>query len=210
MGLAPVVFAFHGHSGTAAQAAFSFDLQQAWPGAICVYGQGLPTKTEYIDPQGKYNGWDITPSETNKDIRFFDALYSTVMKQYGGDPRRVYAMGHSNGGYFMYTLWQMRTNQIAAFGAFEAAKGQCNPTVPKPLFVSIGSQDRIVPPFIQKRSLSALMKLDGSAPQGTSFGSNGTLFPGLQPIALWAYNGTHKFPQDAVPSLVDFFSKLSL
>ena len=149
----PVIFGFHGHMGTAFQASRSFGLQNVWPQALCVYPQGLPTATKLYDPEGKFNGWDVNPAESNKDIRFFDALYQAVFQQYGGDRRHTYAMGHSNGGYFMYTLWQMRPGAIAAFGSFEAAKGVNNPTVPKPLFVSIGSRDALVAPFLQRRSL---------------------------------------------------------
>lgn len=206
----PVIFCFHGHGGSALQASRSFDIQDAWPKAICVYPQGLPTKSPYIDPAGKFNGWDVVPSKVNKDVLFFDSLYEAVFKQVGGDPRRVYAMGHSNGGYFMYTLWEMRPQKIAAFGSFEAAKGRCDLTVPRPLFVSIGSEDKIVPPLLQRRSLRAVMVLDGSSSDGASFGSCGTYYPGTQPVALWAYPGGHAFPKDSVPSLVDFLQRFAL
>lgn len=203
----PVIFGFHGHGGNSYQASKSFGLQTAWPEAICVYPQGLPTKGGIYDPQGKYNGWAGEPSETNKDIRFFDSLHNAVLTQWGGDRRRVFAMGHSNGGFFMYTLWQMRPDRFAALGSFEAAKGRLNPTVPKPFFVSIGSKDQLVPPMLMRRSLKAIMRLEGSSQQGTPFGSYGTLYPGIQPVALWAYDGNHTFPKDAVPYMVDFFRK---
>ena len=37
----PLVFVFHGHGGSARQAARSFHIEQEWPEAISVYMQGL-------------------------------------------------------------------------------------------------------------------------------------------------------------------------
>ena len=39
----PVLFAFHGHGGTAKNAAFHYNYQKLWPEALVVYMQGLPT-----------------------------------------------------------------------------------------------------------------------------------------------------------------------
>src|SRR5436309_2707271 len=52
----PVVFAFHGHGGTAKAAANLFKYEKLWPEAIVVYLQGLPIPSK-TDPTGKKNGW---------------------------------------------------------------------------------------------------------------------------------------------------------
>src|SRR4051812_38371191 len=54
---APLVFAFHGHGGSDRQAARSFHLHDAWPDALVVYPQGLPTVGQLTDGSGKEAGW---------------------------------------------------------------------------------------------------------------------------------------------------------
>jgi len=204
----PVVFAFHGHGGNPRQASRSFDIQGAWPDAAVVYPQGLPTRSAIIDPQGRFPGWDVGAEDSNKDIRFFDALYAKAMKLVAGNPKRVYAMGHSNGGYFMYTLWAMRPNLFAAFGSAEAGGAGRFNLSPKPIFITIGSQDKIVPPALQKRSLDFVQRVDQSASNGIPYGEKGTLYKGTAPVVVWNYPGTHAFPRDCVPSMIKFFQGL--
>ena len=54
---APVVFVWHGHGGTAQNAARSFAMYQHMPEAISVYLQGLNTPGQLTDPEGKKPGW---------------------------------------------------------------------------------------------------------------------------------------------------------
>src|SRR5687767_7093788 len=49
---APVVFAFHGHGGTAGHASRTMAFQKLWPEAIIVYPQGLKTPGVITDPAG--------------------------------------------------------------------------------------------------------------------------------------------------------------
>ena len=114
---APLVFCWHGHGGGSRQAALSFQMHRNWPGAISVYPQGLPTSTKN-DPDGARNGWQITSNGPlgGRDLKFFDALFARLQKDYRVDLDRVYCMGHSNGGRFTYVLWQARGDVFAAFG----------------------------------------------------------------------------------------------
>ena len=41
-GPAPLVFAFHGHGGSAKKTSETFAIQKHWPAAVVVYMQGLP------------------------------------------------------------------------------------------------------------------------------------------------------------------------
>jgi polyhydroxybutyrate depolymerase len=166
---------------------------------------GLPTRAPLYDKQGNYNGWDVTWDNTNPDVKFFDALYPEVMKKYHGDSDRVFAMGHSNGGFFVYILWALRPTLFAGIGSFEAVCTKPRTLTPKPFFVSVGDEDQMVPPRAQMFSLKGVERVNGSQAAGTAFGEKGLLFPGTQPLVLWGYHGTHAFPKDAVPSLVKFF-----
>jgi polyhydroxybutyrate depolymerase len=107
--LAPVVFVFHGHGGTARQAARSFDLHTHWPEAIVVYPQGLPTPGRLTDPEGKRNGWQHAAGEQeDRDLKFFDAMLASLKSEHNIDESRIYCTGHSNGGGFTYLLWAAR------------------------------------------------------------------------------------------------------
>ena len=73
----PIVFAFHGHGGNSQSAARGFAFHTHWPEAICVYPQGLPTKTA-VDPQGKLPGWQkLAGDDADRDLHFFDAMLKT-------------------------------------------------------------------------------------------------------------------------------------
>jgi len=204
----PVVFAWHGHMGNPRQASRSFEIQKEWPNALVVYPEGLPTPSPLVDPQGKFPGWAMEAEESNRDIRFFDGLYRDVMHRFVPDAKRVFAMGHSNGGGFIYTLWAMRGDLFAGFGSAEAAGARRFKLRPKPIFVTIGSRDQIVRPAMQHLSFNEVLKVNQSAGKGSPFGAKGTLYKGKASSVLWSYDGTHAFPRDSVPSMVAFFKSL--
>ena len=98
---APLVFCFHGHGGNTRNAARSFRLHEVWPEAIVVYLQGLNTPGQLTDPEGKKPGWQKSAGDQgDRDLKFFDAVLKSIRQDYRVDDRRVYSMGHSNGGGF--------------------------------------------------------------------------------------------------------------
>ena len=113
---APVVFAFHGHGGTMERASKMFGYHTEWPEAIVVYMQGLNTPGQLTDPEGKKPGWQKTVGDQNdRDLKFFDAVLTSLKKDYKVDAKRIYSTGHSNGGGFTYLLWAARGEHFAAF-----------------------------------------------------------------------------------------------
>ncbi len=190
--------------GSGVQASRSFEIQKAWPDAICVYPTGVPTRSHY-DSSGRFNGWSTEVKGANRDIEFFDALYARILQDFGGDPNRVFVMGHSNGAGFAYTLWATRANRLAGIGCFEGALPARATLSPKPFFISIGDQDALVPPSLQHRCLNKVFQVNGSSAKSSPFGEKGELFAGKEPVVLWPYHGGHRFPAEAVPSLGRFF-----
>src|SRR4051812_42165933 len=94
---APLVFAFHGHGGSAEQASRSFHLHEVWPDALVVYPQGLPTAGQLTDRSGKEAGWQgYAGSQGDRDLKFFDVMLAALKQRYPVDPARIYATGHSN------------------------------------------------------------------------------------------------------------------
>jgi polyhydroxybutyrate depolymerase len=203
----PVVFMFHGHGGSAQRCMQRFQMEKQWPEALVVYCDGLATTTAGGDGQG----WQVEAQESNRDIKFFDALLPKVLTQYHGDPKKVFAWGFSNGGMFMYTLWTLRADKFAGF----CASGSCFATDdihldnPKPVFITISANDPIVPPNLQEDAFESILKTDRSEKSGTSYGDAGTYFKGAAPVVVWRYKGGHEFPFESFPKLIEFFKSMN-
>src|SRR4051794_8884335 len=88
----PLMFVFHGHGGTAKNAATRMAFHKHWPEAVTVYPQGLPTPGKLTDPEGKKNGWQHGPGDQkDRDLKFFDTMLASMKKDHAIDEKRVYA-----------------------------------------------------------------------------------------------------------------------
>src|SRR5262245_33255257 len=84
-----LIFAFHGHGGTARHAMRTFALHDHWPEAIVVYPQGIPGVKGITDSDGSKSGWQKNPKELeDRDIKFFDALLKEVRAKHQIDEKR--------------------------------------------------------------------------------------------------------------------------
>jgi polyhydroxybutyrate depolymerase len=211
----PVVFAFHGHGGNMQRVARAWDYQKLWPQAIVVYMQGLKTPGEITDPEGNRTGWQKTIGDQNdRDLKFFDAVLSSLEKEYRVDKNRIYSTGHSNGGSFTYLLWQARPNVFAAFAPSSAVKRSLvenNPGyVPKPAFIIAGQQDPLVKFDWQEKMINALRKLNQCGPgKPWSVDKRLTEYPSSAnaPIVTYIHSGGHVVPEDAPALIVKFFKE---
>lgn len=92
-GPVPLVFAFHGHGGSARNVARSFRVQTHWPQALVVYMQGLPTPGRLTDPNGERAGWQSAPGDQgDRDLKFFDQVLERLKKNYPVDPQRIHRL----------------------------------------------------------------------------------------------------------------------
>lgn len=204
---APIVFAFHGHGGTARQASRSFPIHEHWPEAIVIYPQGLPTPGQLTDREGRHSGWQSAAgTQGDRDLALFDAILADAVARFGGNARRVYATGHSNGGGFTYLLWAERGAQLAAVAPSAAvlAKGT-EKLQPKPVLHLASPADALVKFAWQERMMDRVLALNGCArrdPAATGYreysSSRGA------PVAVFLHDGGHKFPTDATGLIVEF------
>jgi polyhydroxybutyrate depolymerase len=205
---APVVFAFHGHGGSMAQASRSFPIHQHWSEAIVVYPQGLPTRGRLADPEGKWPGWQgMAGSESDRDLKFFDAMLVSVRAEFHVDDKRIYATGHSNGGLFTYLLWAERGDVFAAFAPSAAILSRgFQKFQPKPV-LHIGSpQDPLVKFAWQERMIDFVLRLDGCGPrqpEATGY-TTYTSATGAD-VATYLHGGGHRYPAAAPELIVKFF-----
>jgi len=205
---APVVFAFHGHGGNARNASMSFRMHTLWPEAIVVYMEGLPTRGALTDPDGKLNGWQNREGvENDRDLKFFDAVLTSLKADYKVDDRRIYAMGHSNGGGFTYLLWKARPDVFAAFAPSGAFTLQATSLKAKPAMHIAGKNDELVKFPFQERTMEAIRKLDGCDEKGETWAKDCTLYASKSgtPVVTMIYDGTHKYPSEAPALIVKFF-----
>ena len=205
----PLVFGFHGHGGTARFAYRKFDIHSLWPAAVVVYPQGLATKTSR-DPQGIRAGWqNLAGLNGDRDLKLFDALLADVSKQFNVDPKRVYAMGHSNCAGFTYLLWQMRPDKLAAVapvaGVFRPRLG----LEPLPCFVAGGVKDPIVAWDRQEagiKSMAQFLKVKDEV--STEPGPTAKSYKGSEAdMTVFIHPGAHEYPEKASRLMVDFFKE---
>ncbi|MBS1708770.1 MAG: esterase [Armatimonadetes bacterium] len=207
-GKAPIIICFHGHGGNSRYAARAYDFQTQWPEALVVYPQGLPTVSARVDPQGKMPGWQMARLRGNADIELFDALVAKATKEANGDTSRVFIMGHSNGGGFVYTLWAARPDAIAGVASANAA-GAMRVSRPLPAFIVVGDKDQLVEPKLQHSSLDTVKALLGSTPEGgRKLSDTVHAYSGKAPLVTYIYDGGHDFQKASVPWMVKFFQSL--
>ena len=210
----PLVFAFHGHGGTAKFAARSFDYQTAWPEAVVVYPQGVPTPGQLTDPEGKKSGWQAAAGDHgDRDLKFFDELLKKVKADHKIDDKRIYCTGHSNGGGFTYLLWANRGDVFAAVAPSAAAARYAADLKPKPCLHVTGEADPLVRPAMQKRPTDAVKKVNGCEATGKEWAKGGDLVgtiyesKGRTPFVALVGPGTHAFPAEAPKLIVKFFKE---
>jgi polyhydroxybutyrate depolymerase len=138
---APLVLVFHGGGGTGAATArmTGFNDIADREGFIVAYPDGL----------GRH--WaDFRGLSDSDDVGFIRTLIEKLERENNIDPRRVYATGISNGGFFSANLACILTDKIAAIASVAAtmAEGEpehCKPSKPISVLYIHGSKDPIVP-----------------------------------------------------------------
>ena len=207
---ARLVFDFHGHGGTAANAARTHALHAVLPDAVVVYPQGLPTPGRLSDPDGKKSGWQhAAGDQADRDLKFFDAMLASLTADHGTDPKRVYATGHSNGGAFAYLLWAERADKLAAVAPVAAGGGPrvIGKLTPKPCLHVAGEADPLVRFAVQKRVMEAVRRANKCGPEGTPWEGKGKLYPAPGSAAFVAvvHPGGHEYPESTAGLIGKFF-----
>ena len=203
----PLLFAFHGHGGNMRVFANLAALQTHWPQAIVVYPQGLPTVSK-TDPRGVQPGWQrLAGQDSNRDLKFVDAMLATFRDHYHADERRTYAAGFSNGAIFSLLLWLERSD---AFAGFAIAAGALDPaqhlTAPKSVLQIAGSSDPLVTLPDAEKTISEERRVDGAGGSGQDCGEGCTLYRGNHVnVKVLVHSGGHIYPPRAAEQTVEFF-----
>ena len=129
----PLVLLFHGTNGTGDVAIDESGAQAMADGAGAVV---IAPDARWM-PQGD---WDHATEETywqtapethparNADLLLVQAIMTEARLRFGVDPARVYAFGHSNGGFFATLVATQLSARIAAFATSSAGLVRCATT----------------------------------------------------------------------------------
>lgn len=211
----PVILVFHGHSANMYYAALQFKCEKYWPEAIVVYLQGINTPGGIVDQKGLFTGWQMNIGENeDRDIHFFDSMIDYLKLNYKIDTKKIYLLGHSNGGLFVYELWAARPEVIAAIVSISAMiPSKIDPIslIPKPIFHIAGENDSIVKYELQLETIKAIEKVN-KCESSLSISDLGIQkYKSLIHIPLMTYihNGGHSVPKEVIPYIIDFYKEYS-
>ena len=138
----PLVFNFHGLTGTSTIAMWHADFRLIADTAnfIVVHPQGL------LNSSGVTH-WNIGQTGTSiNDIDFVSALLDSLSSDYNIAQDRIYSTGKSNGGYMSYRLACELSDKIAAIAPVAGSYisymlNSCNPIHPTPVLNIHGVAD---------------------------------------------------------------------
>ena len=200
-GKRPLIFAFHGHGDDMENFQY-VGLHTAWPDAVVVYFQGLPSR------DGS-SGWQVEPGEYgDRDLKLVDAALAALRKKYNVDDNRIYATGFSNGAHFTYLLWAARPN---VFAAFAPVAGRIRPTAmpkePRPILIIGGSRDAQVAFPDQRAAMGIAIRLNGVDGKMKACGDGCMLYGGdtPTPVMTWIHPGGHEYPRPTSGRIAEFF-----
>jgi polyhydroxybutyrate depolymerase len=137
---APLVLVFHGGGGHASTMPnfTHFDALADREGFLVAYPESL--NKSWNDTRG------LSPAD---DVGFIRALIAELQRVHHVDPKRVYATGISNGGFFSNRLACDLTDKLAAIAAVAATMPEslvpvCKPSAPISVMFMHGSKDPLV------------------------------------------------------------------
>jgi polyhydroxybutyrate depolymerase len=146
---APLVILLHGYSA-------SGSLQEVY---FKVAAEADKRGFLYLNPDGTKDPagnqfWNATDSccnfgkSTVDDSAYVSGLITEMSTEYNVDPKRVYVMGHSNGGFMSYRMACEHGDQIAAVatlaGAMWADTSKCPAKTPVSVLQVHGTSDAVI------------------------------------------------------------------
>jgi polyhydroxybutyrate depolymerase len=147
----PLVIGLHGGLGTSAQFEGNSGLDDLAESNhfIAVYPDGIGNQPDGTGFQTWNGGYCCGPAATQAidDVGFVRELIHTIKDTYKIDSKRVYAMGHSNGGILAYKLACELADQLAAIGVQAGSNivTDCVPVSPVSVIHIHGTADTNMP-----------------------------------------------------------------
>lgn len=107
------------------------------------------TGSVLVYPASLRNHWPLSfGAELTTELAFLDALVAEVQSNFRTDPRRLYVLGMSNGGYFAVVVASRRSQALAGLAVHSGSAGVLGvgfQTARKfPVYVAHGGADPII------------------------------------------------------------------
>ncbi|MEI6648439.1 MAG: alpha/beta fold hydrolase [Actinomycetes bacterium] len=146
---APLIIALHGYTSSGAQTEKYLNLTSV------ATARGVL----YVAPDGTVDGlgssfWNATPACCNfysskvDDEAYIMSIIDTVSKKYNVDQKRIYVVGHSNGGFMAHHMACTHSDRIAAIASLAGAtymdQSMCKPSQPISVLQVWGTADETI------------------------------------------------------------------
>jgi polyhydroxybutyrate depolymerase len=153
----PLVLVLHGWGGASEHIERYYQLDQLVDerGFLVAYPEGTEETHKRHFWGGHRRFWNATDACCNfygssvDDVAYLDAVIDDVSAHYRVDPKRVFVMGLSNGGYMSHRYACDRASRVAAIvsqaGAMWADATRCKPSEPVAVLLIHGTDDEMVP-----------------------------------------------------------------
>ena len=145
----PLIISLHGYTSSGAEQESYFKL-----GPVASARDIL-----YVAPDGTLDKagnrfWNATPAccnfygSTVDDEAYLMGVVQSVSKSYNVDSKRIYIVGHSNGGFMAHHMACTHSDQIAAIVSFSGAtfkeQSSCQPAQPISILQIWGTSDKTI------------------------------------------------------------------
>ena len=214
----PLIFAFHGRTNANHQVQRYYRLDKAMPNAIIFYPSGLP--------QGSGFSWaNAGDSADNlRDYALFDELLRLAKSYYCVDETKVFAVGHSLGGYFAASLGCARGRYLRAIASLGGGiqAGTCEAKTAA--LILHNPNDNLVPVTEGQRARDSFLKTNALSSGAVSTTNpalaafNCQRYPDALAPVLWCphrfdhrYDGgyyPHTWPEQTAEAITVFFNSL--
>ena len=145
----PLVIALHGRGGSGAELTTGFELE------ALADAKGFLLSTPNGTFEGRARVWDATNACCKfraphvDDVAFVSSIINLAGSRYNVDPKRVYVIGYSNGGFMAHRLACDLSTRIAAIASLAGATWEddtkCSPGAKVAILEVHGTKDDIVP-----------------------------------------------------------------
>lgn len=206
----PFVFMFHGRGSNGEEFRMYNRVEEASAGnAILVYPDALPNAA-----QGGQTGWDL--SAVGIDVPFMDRLLADFTANLCIDQERIFATGHSHGGFFSNALACARGETLRAIAPVAAGgPGQgCEGSVA--VWLAHHPDDNVVPIVLGQASLAYWTEANACAEETVATDPEPCVeYQGCNEghDVVWCQHmddsmiGPHSWPAFAGEAIWDFFSR---
>ncbi len=146
---APLLILLHGYGTTGSIQDLYFGMSRITRGRGVLYA--IPDGTLDASARRFWNATDACCDFARAnidDVGYLDAIIDDVSARYAVDPRRIFLIGHSNGGFMAHRMACDRSGRIAAVvslaGATNNTASLCTPTEPVSVLQVHGTADMTI------------------------------------------------------------------